>query len=239
MHASKIAWMGAGVALAARLAFAQATLPTSWTGPWERGAPPAGWTFSGLGVDLLPDYDGINDGAAKLDSTGDFISIGFSGSAASVTYWTKGLTFSGSTFRVEQSIDGTNWTELAAYTTLTSNATFRTDKPSAASRHVRFLYAEKITGNVGLDGISIAALGDFVQPVIGTFVATGGTATVSILESATGRVYALERTAALAAAPPVIWTQTDSKEGGGGALDLHDLAATNAAGCYRVRDITP
>jgi hypothetical protein len=227
------------MALAAQLGFAQATLPTAYTGPWEYTEPPEGWAFSGLGTpDYLPDYDGLNDGAAKLDGTGDYIAIHYDAAAAKVTYWAKGLTFSGGTFRVEQSIDGTNWTELATYTELATNATFHKNKPFMASRYIRFNYTEKVHGNVGVDGISIAALGDFVQPVITDVSTTGSVARVSILKSVVDRIYALDTTTVLTNVP-VIWTPIQSEEGTGGILDLQDPAPTNAVRFYRVRDATP
>ena len=160
MKAARVRTTWLLAALVARIGFAQASLPTAYTGPWERGEPPEGWAFHGLGgPDYNPDYDGINNGAAKLDGTGDYISINFDGAPASVTYWTKGLTFSGGTFRVEQSIDGTNWTALATYTELPTNATLQTHSTDWAARHIRFLYAVKVTGNVGIDGISVTAFG--------------------------------------------------------------------------------
>jgi hypothetical protein len=224
------------VALAARLGFAQAPLPTSWAGPWQSGTPPEGWTFFSLGgPDYNPDYDGLTNGAAKLDGTGDYVSIDYIGAAGAVFYWVKGLTVSGGVFRVEQSIDGLDWTPLQTYTTLPTNAEFKTHFPALAARHLRFIYAERVTGNIGLDGISIAA---FVQPVIETVNKTGGVTRVSLGQSVLGRTYALQHTLAITNVP-VAWTLSDSQSGTGGALLLRDLTPTNAARTYRVRDVTP
>lgn len=226
------------VALAARLAYAQAALPTAYTGPWKLGEPPEGWTFSGLGEDVTPDFDGFTNGAARLQNTGNFIAIHFADSPAEVSYWIKGLTYSGGTFRVEQSVDGTNWTALATYTELDTNAVFYSHQPLSVTRHIRFIYTEKVTGNVGIDGITITKF-DFVLPDIAAIVATGGVASVSVAETVVGRTYALEHTGVLDAAPPVIWTQVDSGAGTGGGLVLQDGAATNAVRYYRVIDTTP
>ena len=235
--AAKAARMGLLMAMAARLVFAQAALPTAYTGPWKLGVPPAGWTFSGLGEDSIPDYDGLNDGATRLQNTGSSIAIHFADSPAEVSYWIKGLTFSGGTFRVEQSVDGTNWTALATYTEPPTNATFQTHQPLSVTRHIRFFYAEKVTGNVGLDGISISKF-DFVLPEIAAIAATGGVASVSVVETVVGRSYALERALSLLDAPE-IWTAVGSGAGTGGELVLQDGAATNAANFYRVIDSTP
>ena len=236
--AAKAAWMGILLAQAARFVFAQAALPTAYSGPWKLGTPPEGWTFSALGEDAIPDYDGQTNGAARLQSTGGFIAIQFADSPAEVSYWIKGLTFSGGTFRVEQSVDGTNWTALATHTNPPETATFLTHEPSSLARHIRFIYTDKVTGNVGIDGISITKF-DFVLPEIAAIAVAGGTATVSVAETILGRTYALEHTGVLDASPPVIWIQADSGAGTGGGLALHDGAATNAMHFYRVIDTTP
>lgn len=226
-------WMA--VVLASRPGLAQAVLPAEWTGPWQTATPPEGWTFTGLGGDQIPDYDGFNDGAARLDGTDDQIAIHFSGPAGAVSYWIKGLTFSGGVFRVEQSSDGLDWTALQTYTALATNAVSQRHFPAGTARHLRFIYTEKVTGNVGLDGISIAAL---VPPVIAAVSATGGVARVAIAESVAGRTYALQHALALTNIP-VAWNPSDSQSGTGSALVLRDLTPTNRVRYYRVLDVTP
>jgi hypothetical protein len=237
MKAAKARSMGLLIALAVRLGFAQASLPSAYTGPWQGTEPPDGWTFSMLGNDIHPDYDGRNDGAAKFQNTGQSISIQYDAPAGALSYWIRGLTFSGGVFRVEQSVDGLDWVPLQTYTQLPSTATFETRAPSLAARYLRFIYTMKEpgTGNVGLDGISIVP---FVQPVIGTITATGGVARVSILQSVAGRSYVLERTPVVTSVP-VEWTPADSKTGTGGTLLLQDASPTNVVRYYRVRDTTP
>jgi hypothetical protein len=216
-------------------AFAQATLPTSYSGPWQTGTPPAGWTFSGLGgPDYNPDYDGLNNGAAKLDGTGDFILISFDAPAGNLSFWIRGLSFSGGTFSVEESSDGAAWSSLQTYAPPPTNASYQTLIPSPDSRQIRFIYSVKGTGNVGIDGISIAP---FIQPVISD-IAVDGIADVTVQETLSGRTYVLESASALDA-DPVQWIQADSDAGTGGSLDLQDSASTNVIRFYRVRDTTP
>lgn len=236
MKAAISRMVGLLAAFAAPLAFAQASLPTSWSGPWQYGVPDVGWVLHGLGgPDYNPDYDGLNNGAAKLDGTGDYISIHYTNSAGSVSYWVKGLTFSGGVFRVEQSVDGSEWADLAVYTAPPTNAAYQTHFPDPAARYIRFIYAEKITGNVGLDGISIAA---FIRPEILDLQATGGVVRVTMPASTSGRSYALDQAPVLTN-EPVAWTQADSQTGTGSSLVLRDLAPTSAVRFYRVRDATP
>lgn len=234
MNCRAIIAAGWAVALAAQCAPAQVPLPASWSGPWKWGYPPVGWTFAGLGEDILPDYDGLNDGAAKLDDTGDSISIDFDGEPGAVAYWIKGLTFiSGGVFRVEQSIDGTNWTALATYTNPPVTATFQTHFPSLDTRHIRFLYAVRITGNVGVDGIAIP---QFVLPAAGSVSLTGQVATLTVPESIAGRTYQLE----YADAMTNTWTPAVVKTGSTNPIVFTNLAPTNTRmRFYRVRDTTP
>lgn len=227
---------GCAAALAARLACAQAPLPTSYSGPWRGADPPEGWTFSGLGVDLGPGYDGIST-AAKLDDAGDFISIHYAAPAGAVSYWVKGLTFiSGGVFRVEQSGDGADWTALAVHTNLPTEAERRTLYPSPFARHLRFLYAERVTGNVGLDGISIAA---FVWPRIDSVGVAGGTATLIVPETVPGRTYWLEHAEALTN-QPVVWTPAYAATGSAAPLVFTNGMPSDAPKrYYRVIDATP
>ena len=227
---------GCAAALAARLACAQAPVPTSYSGPWQGADPPEGWTFSGLGVDPDPGYDGTNT-AAKLDDAGDFISIHYAAPVGAVSYWVKGLTFiSGGVFRVEQSSDGADWTALAIHTNLPAAAVYLTHFPAPAARYLRFLYAERVTGNVGLDGISIAA---YVQPEIGSVGMAGHVATLIVPESVPGRTYWLEHAETLTN-QPVIWAPAYAATGSAAPLVFTNAAPSNAPKrYYRVRDVAP
>lgn len=234
--AAKTAAVWLGVALVARLAGAQATLPTAYTGPWQYYVYTAGWDFQALGADQNPDYDGLNDGAARLQTSGAYVSIHYDRSAGAVTYWIKGLTFSGGVFRVEQSIDGVNWWALAAYAELPGTPLFETRFPALEARHLRFIYDQKVTGNVGLDGVSVYP---WRRPGIGHVELASGTALVTVADTAPGRTYALDYAAKLTG-NPVAWTQADSGTAAAEPLVLSDGASTNAAvRFYRVRDATP
>ena len=223
---------GCAAALAARLACAQAPVPTSYSGPWRGVEPPEGWTFSGLGVDPDPGYDGTHT-AAKLDDAGDFISVHFDLPPESVSFWIRGYTFSGGVVRVDQSIDGTNWQALASYAPPPTNATFQTFDLMHHARHVRFLYVSRVTGNVGLDGISVAKNASFV---IDRLSQTGSVARVWVLPTEVGREYALQVSTNLQATNS--WTGIFSSEGTGGELELIDFYFESPR-FYRVVDVTP
>lgn len=212
--------LGGFAAALAHVALAQsAALPATYTGPWRDALPPDGWTFSGLGApDYIPGFDGFGDGAAKLDGAGDFISVHFDAPPESISFWIQGFSFSGGVFRVDQSIDGTNWLTLASYAPPPTNATFQTFGLLHHARHVRFLYQNRVTGNVGLDGIAVtrnpAVVVDHVE-------IEEGLARVWIMPTEIGRNYALDIATNLASTSA--WTRVFITEGTGGELELNDF----------------
>ncbi len=148
------------VGMLAATAMGQATLPTSWSGPWTNSFLPTGWTQSGLGTDYATSYDGVGGGAAKFDTTGDILTINFDSAPGEVSYWLRANTLSGAyVFKVEESTDGASWTDVAAYngSGIPTTAAPVTNVLKNASRYVRFNYVTKVAGNVGVDGVQITA----------------------------------------------------------------------------------
>jgi hypothetical protein len=131
---------------------AQAVLPTSWS--FATTTLPTGWTATGT------DYytaSGNTPPAMKFDNTGDNLVISFNSNPGNLTYFLAGNGFSGGTFTVEESDLGTVWTTLHSFTS-PPNATYTqfTDVPQATTRYIRFIYTQKVAGNIGLDDVSIA-----------------------------------------------------------------------------------
>lgn len=138
---------------ASSMLLGQATLPSAWS--FATTSFPAGWTATGTGF-----YTGSGNTppALRLDGTGDNLVIWYAGSAGPLTYYISGNSFSGGTFEVQESVNGNTWTTLRTFTTnMPTSYTMFTDQPAAASRYVRFNYTTKVSGNVGLDDVSIAA----------------------------------------------------------------------------------
>lgn len=134
---------------------AQTTLPTAWSFPTT--VFPTGWSMSGIGY-----YTGSGNTppAAKLDNTADWIQIHFSGAPGALSYYIAGNGFVGGNFDVQESVNGTVWTTLHAYTDVqlsSSTYTLYTDNPAAATRYIRFYYTNKVSGNVGLDDVNLLA----------------------------------------------------------------------------------
>lgn len=156
---------GMGIVLAGLEAFGQAALPAFYSGPWAGAPLPAGWTASGLrSSDYKENYDSIDGFAAGLDSSGDFIQIQLAGAPSTVSYYTKinGTFGSGSIFKILESANGSNWSEVEVYDSgnpVPTSATQFEHFLLGSTRYVKLLYVNKDSGNVGIDGVRIEGPG--------------------------------------------------------------------------------
>lgn len=132
---------------------AQAVLPTSWS--FATTSLPTGWTTTGTAFYTA---SGFTPPACKFDNTGDLLTIFFASAPGNLTYYLAGNSFSGGTFLVEESTNGTAWTTLHTFTSPPAGTyTLYTDVPNSASRYIRFNYSNKVSGNIGLDEVTIDA----------------------------------------------------------------------------------
>ena len=157
------AWMGLATAMG------QATLPTTWSGPWTNSFMPSGWVGSGLGADYSTatgGYDATGGGAARFDGTGDMLTINFDSAPGDVTYWPRlnvgSGTWTTNIFTLQESANGTDWSDVTVYNAgnpipTTAPTGPYTSTPSATARYLRFVYTQKGNGNVGIDGVTIPA----------------------------------------------------------------------------------
>jgi endonuclease I len=193
--------------------WSQAVLPTFWnfSNPAIEN-PPTGWSTQ-LGTGNLT-YSGSNFSvggdniSCRLDGTGEFVMIQFAERAGEVSYWMRGTgiapnpAFTGS-FKIQESVNGTSWTDLREFTTanpLTSTMTRYVSQPSATARYVRFFYSTKESGtNVALDSVMLRQAPPCTCPVIavkynnvqqadGATVVTGTQATLNFLLENRGSV---------------------------------------------------
>jgi uncharacterized repeat protein (TIGR02543 family) len=96
----------------------------------------------------------------KFDGQGDYIIIQIASAPAYVTFNIKGNPGSGSwsgTFKVQESSNGSTYTDAASYTSLSSSSTSQTVSLSSATRYIKFNFVTKSNGNVGLGGVTIKA----------------------------------------------------------------------------------
>ncbi|MBC7383897.1 MAG: endonuclease [Bacteroidia bacterium] len=151
---------------------AQTTLPAFWSfvnpSPTEDSTlAPAGWkTRLNMVVTGTTPYTYAtgSDGnaACRLDGAGEYVQVWFAEKPGPVSFYIKGTgispapSFAGA-FKVQESIDGSVWTDLRTFTSLTGTFTRYVNTPSSASRYIRFFYAEKQSGsNIALDSILVA-----------------------------------------------------------------------------------
>ena len=143
-----------------------ATVPFAYNG--GKSNLPTGFTQNGLGND----YSASNSPTSRLkfDSTGDELIVKIDKEAAMLFFDIKGNSFSGGTFTVQTSADGTAYAELSSYTNLddTQTEAFQLD---ADVRYIKWVYTEKSSGNVGLGNIKVV---DWIDQVT---VGTAGYAT--------------------------------------------------------------
>jgi endonuclease I len=147
-------------------AFSQSPVPTSWDFEGNIAAPPTGWTFIDAGGSGVT-YTGTNacqSQALRMDFDNDQLVIWFGQQPGPVTYTMRsmGAAWQG-IFRVQESENGTNWTDMAAYNAPgaipSANCTTVTSVPAnSLTRYIRFWYEDKVSGNnLALDDVSVAA----------------------------------------------------------------------------------
>lgn len=139
---------------------AQTTLPTAWG--FSTTILPNGWTEVNANSATVPSpyYSGSGNPAPayKLDFTGDILMIYFNSAPGSVNYDLTGNSFSGGTFLVQESTNGSSWSTVHTFTNPPAGSyTGFTDLLSSSSRYVRFYYSNKNSGNIGVDNINITA----------------------------------------------------------------------------------
>ena len=85
---------------------------------------------------------------------GNHLTIQLAEAPCCVSYHIKGNSFSGGTFKLQESSDGSSYTDVATYTSLGATQNEKKDLKST-TRYIKFVYTTKSSGNVGLGSISI------------------------------------------------------------------------------------
>ena len=128
-----------------------ATLPFAFDGGKSAIDNTAGLTPSGLGSDYS------SSPKLKFDHTGDYLILKINENPGILTFDIKGNSFSGGTFTVQTSEDGTTYTGLKNYTTLDNNNTKNEILAlPLTARYIKWIYTNKSSGNVALGNISLA-----------------------------------------------------------------------------------
>lgn len=142
-----------------------ATLPFAFDGGRANIETTDGLTQEGL------DSDYGSSPKLKFNTTGDWLLLYFNEAPGKLTFDIKGNSFSGGTFKVQTSEDGVTFTDLATYTNLTTAVESEEfDNLGENVRYIRWIYTNKVGGNVALGNITLAlpnnapsiALSDYV-----------------------------------------------------------------------------
>jgi len=127
-----------------------ASLTFEFNGGRDDVASTSGLMSSGLG----DDYG--SSPKLKFDNTGDYLVLQFDSQAASVSFDIKTNGFSEGTFKVLESSDGINYSDLATYNTEISTTQSESLTPAATTRYIKWIFTQKSTGNFALGNISVA-----------------------------------------------------------------------------------
>ena len=127
-----------------------ATLPFEFDGGKADIENTEGLTQEGLGSD----YN--SSPKLKFDGTGDYVILKINETPGKLTFDIKGNSFSGGTFTVQTSVDGVTYTDLEAYTDLSTALSEEFDDLDENVRYIKWIYTEKVNGNVALGNITLA-----------------------------------------------------------------------------------
>ena len=131
------------------------------------------FTYEGNGVYEVPNCFETNLSGSysdapkmKFDATGKYLTLHLNEAPTSLSYDIKGNSFSGGTFKVQTSADGATWNVLAEYTTLAATTQTITHIDLASTvRYIKWIYANKSSGNVALGNIKASANYDIYSDV--------------------------------------------------------------------------
>ena len=179
-------------------------LPFSYDG--GRLALPAGLTSTTLGNDYA------SAPKLKFDDTGDNLVLAVNEAPGELKFDIKGYSFSGGTFTVQYSADGSSYTDLKSYTAITNSVQTKIVASfPATTRYIRWIYTNKSTGNVGLGNIRLTGCESVTIDATGyaTFVPTSDVCfptgvTAYITTARTDETLILTRKTSVPAGTPVI-----------------------------------
>ena len=139
-----------------------ASIPFEFNGGKADIEETSGLTHTGLGSDYTA--ESASNTKLKFDGTGDELNLKLEEhpeTALSLSFDIKGNSFSGGTFTVQISADGETYTDLSSYTELGNTQTEIFDLDEDI-RYIKWIYTEKVNGNVGLGNIVVIAPEDIV-----------------------------------------------------------------------------
>lgn len=125
-----------------------AMLPFTYDG--GKSNLPVGLTQSGLGSDYP------SSPKMKFDATGEYLVLKINEAPGDLKFDIKGNSFSGGTFKVQTSVDGSSYNDLASYNSLGDKKSLSFYGLDSNIRYIKWIYAEKSNGNVAIGNIQLA-----------------------------------------------------------------------------------
>jgi len=127
-----------------------ATLPFTFNSGKSAIASTVGLTESGLGSDYA------SAPKLKFDNTDDYLILKVNERIGNLGFDIKNNSFSGGTFKVQTSVNGSNYTDLKTYTSIEDTQNESIDNVPENARYIKWIYTSKSSGNVGLGNISVS-----------------------------------------------------------------------------------
>ena len=118
-------------------------------------------TTQGMSQDGLDNSDYTSSPKLKFKAEGAWAIIEIASAPGKLTYDIKGNSFNGGTFKVQESADGSGYSDVATYTELSGTTQNEEKTLDQDTRFVKFIYTTKDAGNVALGNIAIA---EYVAP---------------------------------------------------------------------------
>ncbi len=126
--------------------------------------PPEGWTFNSISNYTSASSSGLEPPSLRFDATGDYADTPELVNPTNLTFWMKGQTISAaSRFEVQGYVTG-SWILVQAYTNISNSGTTYSLALSTNITKVRFLYADKVSGNIAFDDVVIRGVSYGGQP---------------------------------------------------------------------------
>ncbi len=97
----------------------------------------------------------------KFDNTGDWLLLQFNERPGTLTFDIKNNSFSGGSFKVQTSENGVTFTDLKTYTEISGTQNEEFTNLGENVRYIKWIYTEKVSGNVGLGNIALA---EYTEP---------------------------------------------------------------------------
>ena len=166
MNMKKLYGFALAIVSSVGMAFSQATLPAFWNCNDPAGAP-TGFTLnqgtSGTFVYTSANLVKSTPAAIRLDVTGEWIKINWTGTADTLWFYASGTGASGvtawkGTFDVEASADGSTWTSVKKFvdTDMPMGTKQLFAQVGSTARYARLIFTSKTSGyNLAIDDIEV------------------------------------------------------------------------------------